>query len=52
MISLEALTMVALAALAVFVAFTKLSCTAEDPRVTWMPEAPEDAVREKAGSTF
>lgn len=46
MISLEALVMVALATIAVLIAYTKLSCAHDDPRITWLPEAPDDAVRE------
>lgn len=39
MITLEALVMVGLAAIAVYVAYTKLSFQPEDPRITWIPDA-------------
>lgn len=48
MISLEAVAMIGLAAAAVYVAYAKLQCTGEDPRIAWMPDLPEDAAREPA----
>lgn len=50
MITLEALAMVLFAAAAVYVAYTKLQCQPEDPRISWLPELPEEAGREHAGT--
>lgn len=50
MMTLEALVMVLFAAVAVFIAYTKLQCHGEDPRISWLPELPEEAGRERAGT--
>jgi hypothetical protein len=49
MFSPEALVMVALSALAVFIAYTKLSCPAADASATsiaWLPTGQEDGLDE------
>lgn len=46
MFSLETLVMLVLAAIAVYIAYTKLSCHLDDPRITWLPEAPDGSGQE------
>jgi hypothetical protein len=48
MFSPEALVMVALSALAVYIAYTKLSCPADPsaPSIAWLPTSQEDGLDE------
>lgn len=46
MITLEALVMVLLAAIAVYIAYTKCNCQSEDARITWIPDAADGSAGE------